>query len=295
MTTIAFDTFSNDLRKSPEEIVSAKFVPRAPNTRIYYQPTCYGDFGVPVRTAEFALKHSGGGMMNEGIRTRTDCTHQMARRITGNAVKTAERFFPPSSFYVSGKIGRDMVRFVQLDRRRDHTQGAEKRNTVGSVNAKVQLGVNNLKLLSNYACYDAGKGYVSGKQRKIKTPEISCYENRKTMYQFGKEMSLVVGKTVARPLTGGVKRKPERKKRDQLAVIKVEVPRGRIGTAQVSRRTIMMNTAANQKRVSTPQTIYERRPDSRYNSATLFAGLDHGRSKSPEYNVPILEIVWLNA
>jgi hypothetical protein len=41
-------------------------------------------------------------------------------------------------------------------------------------------------------------------------------------------------------------------------------------------------------RLSTPQTTSERRPDSRYNCATLCAGLNNGRERSPDYRVPIV-------
>ncbi len=56
-------------------------------------------------------------------------------------------------------------------------------------------------------------------------------------------------------------------------------------TAQVKSRA-----AAAEKimRLSTPQTGCEKRPDSRYNKATLCAGLNNGRDKSPEYRVPVL-------
>lgn len=41
------------------------------NIHTYYQPTCYGNFG----TAFF--KELNYGPVNDGVRTRTDCTHQM--------------------------------------------------------------------------------------------------------------------------------------------------------------------------------------------------------------------------
>eukprot|EP00826_Nyctotherus_ovalis_P012144 TRINITY_DN1317_c0_g2_i12.p1 TRINITY_DN1317_c0_g2~~TRINITY_DN1317_c0_g2_i12.p1 ORF type:complete len:258 (+),score=38.05 TRINITY_DN1317_c0_g2_i12:188-961(+) len=42
-------------------------------------------------------------------------------------------------------------------------------------------------------------------------------------------------------------------------------------------------------RMSTPQTVLQKRPGSRYNKASLYSGLENGR-KSPEYKVPIIEM-----
>ena len=45
-----------------------------------------------------------------------------------------------------------------------------------------------------------------------------------------------------------------------------------------------------------PQTSgYEGRPESRYNHKSLFSGLENGRSKSSEYNVPILQMNLMTA
>lgn len=263
-------TFSNDVRRFPEEITSAKLMARLPNGRVNFQPTCYGDFGLPLKTAELALRH--GGIMNEGTRTRADCTHQMAGRIvTANpcAVKTAERFYP-QSWVQNARPARDLARSPPQSQPHDRTQGVERRNA----RRKLQ-GIGNMKLL----------GYV-GRRRKVCGSEAPSYDARRTMYQFSQEPSMF-GRSVARPLTGSI---TKHRREDRLAVIsnKVEAPRGRVGTAQAGRRTVMV--AAHPKRVSTPHTIYERRPDSRYNHATLFAGLEHGRARSPEYNVPILEM-----
>ena len=58
-------------------------------------------------------------------------------------------------------------------------------------------------------------------------------------------------------------------------------------TAQVKSR-ISEGSKERRMRISTPQTNSEKRPDSRYNRATLCAGLSNGRDKSPDYRVPVI-------
>ena len=52
-----------------------------------------------------------------------------------------------------------------------------------------------------------------------------------------------------------------------------------------NRRDKLMQTASMK-----PQTVPDTRPESRYNRATLCAALENGRSQSPEYKVPILQM-----
>jgi len=65
----------------------------------------------------------------------------------------------------------------------------------------------------------------------------------------------------------------------------------RIGTAQSSKRSKFIETQDQKPvRLSTPQTVTEKRPESRYNKETLYSKLEHGRASSPEYIVPIIDM-----
>lgn len=59
-------------------------------------------------------------------------------------------------------------------------------------------------------------------------------------------------------------------------------------TSQIKKRTQAKEKAVRIMRLSTPQTVAEKRPDSRYNQATVCVGLNNNREKSPDYRVPIL-------
>ena len=54
--------------------------------------------------------------------------------------------------------------------------------------------------------------------------------------------------------------------------------------------------ACRSNSIRKPQTSgYDGRPESRYNHKSLFSGLENGRSKSSEYNVPILQMNLMTA
>lgn len=66
---------------------------------------------------------------------------------------------------------------------------------------------------------------------------------------------------------------------------KVGLPK-RVGTAKVGDSQVAERKYTSQ-RVFTPQA--DQRPNSRYNKASLYSGLENGR-KSPEYKVPIIDM-----
>jgi len=66
---------------------------------------------------------------------------------------------------------------------------------------------------------------------------------------------------------------------------KVEFPK-RVGTAKVYDSHIEDRKYISQ-RIFTPQA--DQRPNSRYNKASIYTGLENGR-KSPEYKVPIIDM-----
>lgn len=82
-----------------------------------------------------------------------------------------------------------------------------------------------------------------------------------------------------RPYTGY----PERKEFSADKIVE-EIPKKRVGTAQLSKGQ------QRSFRISTPQSLGQRRPDSRYNKATLYARLEYRRTNSPEYRVPVLDM-----
>ena len=88
-----------------------------------------------------------------------------------------------------------------------------------------------------------------------------------------------------RPSTGGRKDPlPELSLVSGLPIKKAGPPQ----TAQANKRVSEQGKLERLMRLSTPQTNSERRPDSRYNCATLCAGLNNGRERSPDYRVPIV-------
>ncbi len=123
-----------------------------------------------------------------------------------------------------------------------------------------------------------------------------CYKEESTMWQRLKAQQqrqafprLCAKPVLIRPYTGTVPDKsqapptvcaPSRPRKRRTVV--------RLGTAQTERRQTLARLGEG--RVSTPQTGPGRRPDSRYNRATLYARLENGRSSGPEYEVPIIDM-----
>jgi len=252
---------------SPEEDLSISLITKPKQTHGFHQPTYYGNWGGTF-CKDVVSVH--GTAMSGGSRVRTDCTHQMALKVPINpyGLKTAERFFPSSILRTS-------------DNRR--TQKRDK----------------NFRAIQN--CY----GEITHISRKGCSSEVGAYECRKTLYNFPKELpqqdnlaenSFKVGRSY-RPMSGGIIRRKyindvtndetENIEKYNIKPSAERAPRNRLSTAQAPR--LPMGPKPPPYRVSTPQTAPERRPDSRYNKESLFAGLENGR-RSPEYQVPIIDM-----
>lgn len=97
----------------------------------------------------------------------------------------------------------------------------------------------------------------------------------------------VLPKREIRPCTGNPQRNilTGDKMVENLAERKIEGGL-RIGTAQ----TRATGKGQRSFRISTPQSFDQKRPDSRYNKTTIYSKLEHGRTNSPEYRVPVLEM-----
>lgn len=247
----------NPASKRPLTINSTKLTL---GRKAHYQPTCYGGFRMPVKarfvpdpaTIAGAKCPSGPGF------GRIVSSYGTNKSPTVYGAATEARFFPSEA----GAAARTPAEGMRT----------------GNIRS------------SGLCCYEgAGVWQRLRAHRRVTTSE--CVGGGGL---FGRQKLPVLCRsprpsenTLARPYTGVVQGKA--------AVIAEAPPRkqkggGRLGTALAGRRTLMIPAQPGQGRVSTPQTAPEKRPDSRYNRATLYAKLEHGRGNSPEYQVPIIDM-----
>ena len=111
---------------------------------------------------------------------------------------------------------------------------------------------------------------------------------RKTCCNFKPKMDPKAKRTQKRPMTGSIEkfnmRNNQTTHNENYAN---KIPAKRARTAQGYNEEEGFTYVSH--RVSTPQTIPQKRPGSRYNKDSLYSGLENGR-KSPEYKVPIIDM-----
>jgi hypothetical protein len=242
--------------------------------RVVLQPTCYAGFGMPANTTLF----SETPFRNSSAAHSTTSTHSKYLRKTlyklpiRPSLGTANRLVPPPSNLTPDaySLYKDCPRF----RSRTVSNQAVVCQKIG------------LYPVEGVSCGEPSTGWRKGpaKQRGISTAQFS-----RTLYQADRGQTAIRiphnGRKPQRPGTSS-KKQPERRA--------PEVGEEKTGgdTQNYNTRasaTVEPEPVAPMRRLWTPQ-IPSRRPDSRYNRATLFVGLDYGRDRSPDYHVPILEM-----
>ena len=240
--------------KRPLTINSTKANSGYPN----YHPSCYGAFRVPIKAKlinEMNTEHKT--TTNEYLKGVVQPVNNKTRSTAYGAI-TAELFFPSSAV---------------------HTPGSQHSPHKGTFKAL------NVRTFQHCICYDGAQAPGSIWQRMQSHRRVTTSECAKILRPHKGTLPFLNngGKQNnghLRPCTGILNTK--------MAVIeqrKKEVS-NRIGTAQAPHRALMGKVM----RVSTPQTAPEKRPESRYNRASLYVKLENGRGNSPEYHVPIIDM-----
>ena len=234
--------------------------------RKMHQPTYYGGFKAPGKAkflTEMAIRN--GKCVKVNLEPSSQNVHP-----NPYGLLTAERFFPSTT---------------------TKTPGAQ-----GSLQKKCIVGDNKLVNIKNFKfglCYEGLQTHSSNMWKKQQAQRrITISECGTILRQQKRPLPFLTGKVNEvngnmRPYTGVANEKvieASSTPRNE------EINRARLETAQAPRRNLIGSVQSKPARLSTPQTIPEKRPDSRYNSASLYAKLEHGRGNSPEYQVPILEM-----
>lgn len=239
-----------------------------------YQPTCYGGFRAPIKAKMLNDMITGQGIIMQGgevMKPRADFLGQQIQ--TNNnpyGAITAELFYRSS-----------MMR----------TPGNQMKDLAGNVKAI------NLKNLQRCIFYEGAQPQSAATWQRTQVPRrITTTECGTILRRPKKVLPLVkekngkedINSVYLRPYTGNLHTKTNCE--TVVEAHKTRVAHNRVGTAQVQQRVMIEKNQVKMMRVSTPRTCSEKRPDSRYNKATIYAKLEHGRGNSPEYQVPIIDM-----
>lgn len=129
-----------------------------------------------------------------------------------------------------------------------------------------------------------------GKKSQRKSSISNSNVVQKTCYNFKPKLGPKVKRTQKRPMTGSIEKYKINNEQTNVHNENYgsKLPPKRAKTAQGYSAESEGFTYVSH-RISTPQTIPQKRPGSRYNKDSLYSGLENGR-KSPEYKVPILDM-----